>query len=108
MQCNPRKWNVTLDLIENRDILVAEVVIFWTGRSETGGGGGDDTWALLVLTSLSISYLTALREGIVCFLTRNVLNKVREGLVFLPRFGKDKLALLVPRGSVGVPDNVKP
>lgn len=64
--------------------------------------------ALLVLTSLGISYLTVLREGIVCFLTRDVLNKVREGLIFFPRFGKNKLALLVPCGSVGIPDNVKP
>lgn len=78
------------------------------GRSGTGSGGGDNTWASLVLTSLSISYLTALREGIVCFLTRDVLNKVGEGLVLLPRFCKDKLALLVPGGRVGVSDNVKP
>lgn len=58
---------------------------------------------MLVLTSLGISYLTVPREGIVYFLTRDVLHKVREGLVFFPRFGKNKLALLVPCGSVGVP-----
>lgn len=60
-----------------------------------------------MLTSLSISYLIAPREGIVCLLTRDVLDKIRKGLVFLPRFGKDKLALLISCGSVGVPDNVR-
>lgn len=61
-----------------------------------------------MLTSLSISYLTAPRKGIVCLLSRDVLDKVREGLVLLPRFGKDKLALLISCGSVGVPDNIRP
>lgn len=41
-------------------------------------------------------------------MTRDVVNKVGEGLVFLPRFGKDQFALLVPGWSVGVPDKVKP
>lgn len=63
--------------------------------------------ASLVLTSLSISYLAVLEEGSIFFLTRNILNKVGEGLVFLTRFGKDEFALLVLCGSVGVPDNVE-